>query len=121
METLRKKRLTRFSFILNGMLFLLGGYGFIAEGVYLFGGIQVLGGVLNLLKVKSGPLFGSKSSYLEDGINLFNIIIPITIGFNYQNQGTQYLHLVWFLVAIMNIVVFFIFIKKRQSKSVTTD
>ncbi len=114
MNATRKKRLSKFGFILGAFLFLLSGINAISEGQYVFAAIQILAAILNI-----GMLFqfnnARKRQIGEMLIFLLNSIIALVIAIQYIQSGTQGIQYVWLVTALLYLVV--MLIKKRKTSS----
>lgn len=105
MAKINKAKLKKRTFILTGMLFLLGGFVFIGDGKLVFGALQVLGGITNLLMAFMRTQHQKWLKTTELSLNILNIIIPISIALDYFQSGTRYIQYVWIFVAILNTAV----------------
>lgn len=116
MNTKRKNRIIRISFLLNGFLFLMGGVNLMGEQKILFGLIQIIAAILNF-----GMLTNIKSEtnkyHLSISIFIVNIFVAISIAVNYIQSGTQYIQYVWFLVAFLTLGATIIQIRKHKTPS----
>ena len=98
----RKEKLLRFTFILNGFIFLMGGISAMGVGKLWLGAPQLLAGIFNLLMVVQF-LGTNPKKYINYLIYLMNAVVAIFVCMDYIQSGTQYIQYVWMFVAVMSL------------------
>ena len=113
-----KERLPKINFILGAVLFLLSSFSFYSNGQSIQAIIFLLLGLCNLALVR----FAAGSSL---GVNLlvmvFNAAGASVVALDYQEKGTQGLHLVWWLVAFLYAVSIGIQVWKSQQPDTPSE
>lgn len=110
----RKKRLVSITFAINGFLFLMGGLSLIFEDKIIFGMIQLLASMLNILmivKIRSEKPIVK----LNLGVLVMNVIVCISIALDNMLADTSYIQYAWIVAAMASLVAFFIQIKRKKS------
>ncbi|MCB0476114.1 MAG: hypothetical protein KDC69_10575 [Flavobacteriaceae bacterium] len=100
-----KNNILRFLFLLNGALFILGGIGLLQDEKIILAIFQLLAAALNIGMFANFKRQKNKKS-LELAILGMNIIVALSIGFDYLFSGKSYIQYAWFLVAIITVFVF---------------
>ena len=95
------------AFVLNGMLFLLGAWGFINDQKLFFAAIQLLASLLNFGMIWNLRK-GLNKSWLELTILFMNIIVALTVAIDYIQAGKTYIQYAWFFAAFMSAIAFLI-------------
>lgn len=99
-----KKRLLLITFAMNGLLFLMGGLDFLDQGKTLFGTIQVVVGVANLLFLALQKRRTRKS--LDQAALLLNAVVCAVVAIDYFDQEKSLLPYAWVLAGIVSLVAF---------------
>ena len=107
-ENAKKQKLLRATAFLNGFLFLMGGFSFINDGKLLFGSIQLLASVLNILSGLNVSIVKKWGRALRLGIGFLNVMVAATVAVDYYQSDTQYIQYAWAFAAIMNLIALFI-------------
>lgn len=114
MNSEKKARIIKITFILNAFLFLLGGIDLIELQQPIFGSLHLLAGFSNLLLVITfkNEILKKKLNYL---VLIFNIIVATTIAINCFNNGKQYIQYAWILAALLSLLVLLTQLKQQKS------
>lgn len=111
---MNKHKLSTIVFVLNGILFFLGGIGLLGEGKVLFGAIQLVAGTSNL-----AILLGTRKSHRRHIINLvillMNVLVAGSIAWDYTLAGKQYIQYAWLVAALMSTAAFAIQLRKGST------
>ena len=109
----KKNKLIKIAFLLNGLLFLVGGIVLINEGKLIFGIIQILASILNItmiLKIRNKKTI----EILNYLILAMNIIVCISIAVDNILANKSYIQFAWIIAAIVSLVAIIVQIKKRK-------
>ena len=109
----RKEKLLRFTFILNGFIFLMGGISAIGIEKLWLGAPQLLAGIFNLLMVVN-ILGANPKKYINYLIYLMNTVVAIFVCIDYIQSGTQYIQYVWMFVAVISLLAFLVIYTKEN-------
>ncbi len=111
MESKKKQRISLFTFILSGVLFTMGGLLLIAESKIWFGLLQLAAGIFNFGAVA----FRKKAirARLELVVFLFNILVALSVAWDYMLAGKQYLQYAWFMAALLSCIALIITVRKK--------
>lgn len=114
MNSNKKARIIKTTFILNAFLFLLGGIDLIELQQPIFGSLHLLAGFCNLLLVITfkNEAIKRKLNYL---VLIFNCIVATIIAINCFNNGKQYIQYVWILAAVLSLFVLLMQLKQEKS------
>lgn len=109
----RKKRFARLAFGLNGALFLLASFSALQEDKPLLFAVQLIAGVVNLLVLAFSRKPGAvrRLNYLTF---IMNFVVALVVAQDYRSGGTDYLHYVWYLVALFSIVALVVVLRKER-------
>lgn len=111
---MNKHKLSTIVFIINGLLFFLGGAGLLSEGKYVFGLIQVVAGISNM-----AILVGTRKSHRRHILNLvillMNVLVAGSIAWDYTLAGKQYIQYAWLVAALMSLAAFAIQLRKGNT------
>ena len=94
------------------MLFLMGGLDFLDQGKTLFGAIQVVVGIANLLFLALQKKRTRKS--LDRIALLLNAIVCAVVAIDYFDQEKTLLPYAWILAGLVSLTAFFVL--SKQSK-----
>ena len=111
MRTARKDRLAKASFILDAFVFMMGAFAFFMEMKYFLGTLQVIAGLLNL-----SMLFWKNqniSNRFTKVLLIANIVVALSVAYDFYSRGTDYIHYVWLLTAIVSLVALVIKIRNE--------
>lgn len=98
-----KNKLAKVAFVLNGVLFLMGGVLLIGEGKNVFGIIQFLASILNIAILLN---FRNKRSVSKLNIAIFviNLLVCLSISLDYFLAGKSYIQYLYIVAAIISFV-----------------
>lgn len=113
MESSRKQKFNRFTFILSGTVFTLGGLLLIMDGKLWLGLIQIVAGVFNYSAVALQKRQIQKK--LEVMVLIFNILVSVSVAWDYILEQKQYLQYAWLLAAGLSLVAMIITLRKRNN------
>ena len=111
---MKKTKLNKLVFSLNGFLFLMGSITLFDEGKFGFGIVQLIAALINIsmiLNVKNVKV----ESNLNYAIMAMNVIVCISVGIDNILSGKTYLQYVWFIAAIMSSIALIVHIKKNKA------
>lgn len=112
MKSERKKRLSRFGFILGGILLMMNGVIALGQSQIAFGLIQIILAILNFAMLFNFIKLKSKLK-MDDLIFILNSLIALIIAISYIKAGGEYIQYVWILTSIIYIVA--LLYKKRKA------
>ncbi|WP_422360014.1 hypothetical protein [Reichenbachiella sp.] len=111
---MNKHKLSTIVFVVNGILFFLGGAGLLGEGKVIFGAIQIVAGACNI-----AILIGTRKSHRRHIINLLillmNVVVAGSISWDYTLAGKQYIQYAWLVAALMSLAAFAIQLRKGNT------
>ena len=109
---IKKERLYKFTYIINGLIFLVGAVQMFEENKPLFGIVQVLAGISNLFML---ILLGKQKikDLLTYLIYIFNILVAVSVSVYYFTSGKNYIQYAWILVSIMYVIVLILHTRKK--------
>ncbi|XOV93619.1 MAG: hypothetical protein ACFHWX_02690 [Bacteroidota bacterium] len=113
MNSSRKERLTKITFILNGTLFLLGGVAVIDEGNLALGLFQLFTSLLNYVMLIRFSNTRIRQGF-EYAMYIMNIVIALLVAFEYIKMGKSYIQYAWILAAILSAFAFIVHVRKKK-------
>ena len=115
MESPKKQKINLFTFILSGILFVMGGLLLILEDKTWLGVIQVIAGAFNFgVAILKSRKF---KSWLELVILFFNILVAASVAWDYILEGKKYLQYAWIMAALLSAIAMIITLRKRKLSS----
>ncbi len=110
---MRKEKLTRAAFLLNGFLFLMGGVDLVQNEKIVFAAIQLIASLLNF-----GVLAGFKNEKIKKNLNtlilLMNVVVSLSVGIDYHLSGKSFIQYAWYLAALVSIIALVVQLRKSQ-------
>ena len=107
----KKKRLTRFTFLLNGAIFILSGISLLSDGKEVLGVIQILAGASNILMILPAERrLKIKIYYI---ILSFNILVALATSLDYFIAGKNYIQYAWLAVAVLSAIAMIVQHRKK--------
>ena len=114
---IKRQRIRKEIFLLNMILFIGFSFEFFIRDDRFSGIILIFNGIINLLAFQQAP---RKVALLTIILNLFNVLIGMTVAYNYSMIDYLILYLVWVALTLFYIVLTLVqtynFISSRQSK-----
>ena len=104
MDKQRKQRIVRIVSLVTGLIFLMGALDFIDRGRPLFGVLQIVAGLLNLLSALPPEKLPRWQGTLKYGVLGLNVLVAISVAIDYFQAGKQYIQYAWVLIAIISTV-----------------
>ncbi len=115
MNQIRKNRIIRISYLMNALLFFLGGFEFLGNDRLFFAIIQFVASSLNLIGVivALNPMFGFR---FKQSLLVIDIFVAMSVAVYYSDIGKQYIQYAWAVASIMSLVALIILSRKERSK-----
>lgn len=113
MNQARRNRIIRISYLLNALLFFVGGFELLGNDKLGFAIIQFMASSLNLF----GFLFTlnpKTNTSFKQSILVLDILVAMSVAVNYAQEGKQYIQYAWALAAVMNLVALVVLSRKRS-------
>jgi hypothetical protein len=115
MDQSKRKRPERFSFLLNGIIFIFGGLILFHDGKTILGIIQLVTGFSNLVMLR---LHTERTRrFVNRIILILNILVAISVSADYFITGKKYLQYVWIAVAAISLVSLIIDFRRRKPEA----
>ena len=110
----KKQRSIRFVLIVNAFTLFMGGLHFVGDGKIGFGSLQFITAALNVaLLFTNTPARTSYCLYLL--LFALNILIAISIAYDYIQQGSKYIQYMWMLTAGITLGASIVFARKNKT------
>ena len=115
MDQARKDLLIRVSYLMNALLFFMGGFVLIEDERVLFAIIQFIASSLNLL----GFLFALDRRVafrFKQSVLLVDILVAMSVAVNYAQEGRQYIQYAWAVAAVFTLVALIVLSRKEATR-----
>jgi len=116
MNPLKRKRLEKIAFLLNGMIFIFGGMILFDEAKPVAGIIQLVTGLSNLVMLRLHT--EHRKRFVNRIILILNILVAIGVSADYFMTGKKYIQYVWIAVAVISTVNLIIDFRKGKTRAV---
>ncbi len=113
MNQKKVKPIERITFLLNGFVFILNGVILISDLKLIFGLIQILAGVSNIIMLSIKIERTKQKLYYL--IFVFSILVALATSFDYFILGKKYIQYVCILIALLSLVTLIIHSKKVKT------
>jgi ABC-type transport system involved in cytochrome c biogenesis permease subunit len=116
MDAGKKARLVNAVFLLNGLLFLLGGIGLVQENKIVVGIPHFMAAFLNL-SMLANMLTRRMRAWADYVVYAMNIVVASFIAVDYFLMEKKYIQYVWILAAIMSFVALLGHYRREKTKT----
>ncbi len=110
-----RRKLAQLSLGISALVFFTGGIYSLTDGTVEYGVFQLLAGAVNLIQLSSWPDSGEQRAMVAFTF-ILNVIIALTVAWDYYQQGTRFLHFAWVLAAVFSLVGMLVFLFRGGSR-----
>lgn len=110
MNQKKHKPIERITFLLNGFVFILNGVILTSDLKLIFGLIQILAGISNIIMLAVKIERTKQKLYYL--IFVLNILVALATSFDYFILGKKYIQYVWILIALLSLITLIMHSKK---------
>lgn len=112
MNTEKKKRNTKRTFLANGAVFILGAAILYDDGKIMLASLQMLAGICNwLMVILADEKQKEKLNYI---VLVFNIIVALATSIDYFISGKKYIQYAWIIIAVLSFIPLIKVVRKNS-------